>query len=163
MIPARVSDVATTFEHLALDRQLCFALHSASRAVTRAYGPLLARAGLTYPQYVTMLALWERPGEPMTVGELAGRLRLETGTLTPLLKRLEALGHVHRTRDRTDERRVLVELSERGRALRDELATVPSEIVHASGLEIDEVADLRQRLVELVRHLDTRADATPKT
>jgi DNA-binding MarR family transcriptional regulator len=99
----------------------------------------------------------------MTVGELAGRLRLETGTLTPLLKRLEALGHVHRTRDRTDERRVLVELSERGRALRDELATVPSEIVHASGLEIDEVADLRQRLVELVRHLDTRADATPTT
>ena len=105
MIPARVGAVATTYEHLALDQQLCFALHTASRAVTRAYAPLLERAGLTYPQYVTMLALWERAGEPLTVGALGSRLRLETGTLTPLLKRLEALGYVRRTRDRADERR----------------------------------------------------------
>lgn len=158
-----MSDVATTYEHMALDRQLCFALHSASRAVTRAYGPLLARAGLTYPQYVTMLTLWERPGEPMTVGELGGRLRLDTGTLTPLLKRLEILGYVRRARDRADERRVHVELTQRGLALRDELATVPSEIVRAAGLDLDDIADLRRRLVELVRHLDAGAQASPST
>lgn len=155
--------VVTTYEQMALDRQLCFALHAASRAVTRAYGPLLARAGLTYPQYVTMLTLWERPSEPMTVGELGGRLRFETGTLTPLLKRLEALGYVRRARDRADERRVLVELTERGLALRDELATVPSEIVQASGLDLDDIADLRQRLVELVHHLDAGAPVPPST
>jgi MarR family transcriptional regulator, organic hydroperoxide resistance regulator len=157
-----MGDMATTYEHLALDRQLCFALHAASRAVTRAYGPLLEEAGLTYPQYVAMLALWERPGEPMTVGELGTRLRLETGTLTPLLKRLEALGYLRRTRDRADERRVLVELSERGLALRDDLATVPAAIVRASGLELDDISDLRRRLVELVRHLDDEApEAAP--
>src|ERR687891_202654 len=94
--PARVLDMATTYEHQALDRQLCFALYAASRAVTRTYGPLLEKAGLPYPQYITMLALWEHPGEPMTVGDLGSRLRLETGTLTPLLKRLEALGYLHR-------------------------------------------------------------------
>ncbi|MGH9232237.1 MAG: MarR family winged helix-turn-helix transcriptional regulator [Acidimicrobiales bacterium] len=154
MFPARVGAVATTYEHLALDQQLCFALHTASRAVTRAYAPLLERSGLTYPQYVTMLALWERAGEPLTVGALGSRLRLETGTLTPLLKRLEALGYVRRTRDRADERRVLVELSERGLALRDELATVPAALVQASGLEVDDIAELRRSLVELVRHLD---------
>ena len=146
--------MATTYEHQALDRQLCFALYAASRAVTRTYGPLLEKAGLTYPQYITMLALWEHPGEPMTVGDLGSRLRLETGTLTPLLKRLEALGYLHRSRDRADERRVLVELSEQGLALRDELATVPAALVEASGLELHDVADLRRRLVELVRHLD---------
>lgn len=155
--------MATTYEQMALDRQLCFALHSASRAVTRAYGPLLARAGLTYPQYVTMLTLWERSGEPMTVGELGGRLRLDTGTLTPLLKRLEVLGYVRRTRDRADERRVHVEPTQRGLALRDELAPVPSEIVRASGLDLDDIADLRRRLVELVRHLDAGEQASPST
>src|SRR6476646_8645176 len=94
------------YDQLALDRQLCFALYAASRAVTRAYGPLLEAAGLTYPQYVTMLALWDGDGAALTVGELGQCLHLDTGTLTPLLKRLEGLGYVRRTRDAADERRV---------------------------------------------------------
>ena len=141
-------------DQLALDRQLCFALYAASRAVTRAYGPLLDDAGLTYPQYVAMLALWEQPEKPVSVGELGGRLRLDSGTLTPLLKRLESLGHVRRVRDRADERRVLIELTDEGRALRKRLAHVPEALVRASGLKLGEVAELRQRLVELVHHLD---------
>lgn len=145
-------------DHLALDRQLCFALHAASRAVTRAYAPRLDEVGLTYPQYVALLALWERPDDPMTVGELGKRLRLETGTLTPLLKRLEALGHVRRTRDADDERRVLVDLTDQGAALRDRLSSVPASLVRASGLSLTEVAELRERLVELVDALD---DARP--
>jgi DNA-binding MarR family transcriptional regulator len=144
-------------DHLALDRQLCFALYNASRAVTRAYGPLLDDVGLTYPQYVALLALWERADEPLSVGELGRRLRLETGTLTPLLKRLEAAGHIARVRDAADERRVLVTLTDQGRALRDRVAGVPAALVRASGLDLDEVVELRQRLVELVDRLDDLA------
>jgi DNA-binding MarR family transcriptional regulator len=95
-----------------LDLQLCFALYSASRAVTRTYAPLLAEAGLTYPQYVTLLALWEDPARSRSVGELGERLHLDSGTLTPLLKRLAGLGYVTRARDASDERRVLVTLTD---------------------------------------------------
>jgi len=142
---------------LELDRQLCFALYAASRSVMQAYGPLLGELGLTYPQYITMLVLWERPDEPMTVGAVGRRLRLDTGTLTPLLKRLEALGHVRRTRDTADERRVLVELTAEGRALRDRAGSVPTELIEQTGLSLGEVEDLRSRLVALIEHLDTTA------
>jgi len=141
--------MSTGYEQLELDRQLCFALYSASRAVVRAYGPLLERAGLTYPQYVTLLALWETPDAPPSVGELGARLRLDTGTLTPLLKRLEALGHLRRMRDTADERRVLVELTASGLALRDELASVPAGLIRALGLDVAEIGDLRDRLTAL--------------
>src|SRR5207253_3188161 len=110
------------YVQLELDRQLCFALYAASRAVTRAYGPILDEVGLTYPQYVTMLALWDSPERPVTVGDLGGRLHLDTGTLTPLLKRLEGLGYITRTRDAADERRVLLDVTKRGMALRDDVA-----------------------------------------
>src|ERR1700730_17814752 len=96
---------------LELDRQLCFALYTASRAVVRSYAPLLEDAGLTYPQYITMLVLWEAPERPRSVGELGERLHLDSGTLTPLLKRLESTGHVSRSRDGQDERRVRVTLT----------------------------------------------------
>ena len=152
--------MARSYEDLELDRQLCFALYAASRAVTRAYAPLLDEAGITYPQYVTLLALWEHPDEPMTVGGLGNRLRLDSGTLTPLLKRLEALGHVRRTRDQRDERRVLVELTDQGLALRDRLASMPAALVRASGLDRAEVTDLRQRLVDLIGHLDAAPPVT---
>ena len=142
---------------LELDRQLCFALYAASRSVMQAYGPLLGELGLTYPQYITMLVLWERPDEPMTVGAVGRRLRLDTGTLTPLLKRLEALGHVRRTRDTADERRVLVKLTAEGRALRDRAGSVPTELIEQTGLSLGEVEDLRSRLVALIEHLDTTA------
>jgi MarR family transcriptional regulator, organic hydroperoxide resistance regulator len=140
--------MADSYDHLALDRQLCFALYAASRAVTRNYAPILDDVGLTYPQYVALLALWERPADPMTVGELGRRLRLETGTLTPLLKRLDALGHVRRIRDTVDERRVLVELTDQGTALRDQMVSVPETLVRASGLTLTEVIELRERLVD---------------
>ncbi|HEX2575189.1 MAG TPA: MarR family transcriptional regulator, partial [Aquihabitans sp.] len=123
---------------LDLDRQLCFALHRASRAVVRSYGPLLEGTGLTYLQYIVLLVLWEEPDASPTVGQIGARLHLDSGTLTPLLKRLEALGLVDRVRDRADERRVLVALTDEGRALRDRLEAVPSTLFSATDLEPDD-------------------------
>src|ERR1700756_3678455 len=125
----------TGYPQLELDRQLCFALYTASRAVVRAYAPLLEDAGLTYPQYVTMLALWQDPDQPLSVGGLGERLHLDSGTLTPLLKRLASMGYVTRSRDTGDERRVLVSLTADGLALRDRLATVPESFLHCLGMD----------------------------
>ncbi|MDR3507613.1 MAG: MarR family transcriptional regulator [Caulobacteraceae bacterium] len=108
---------------LRLDVQLCFALYSASNLVTRLYRPLLEPLGLTYPQYLTMLALWEFA--PLTVSELGDKLGLDSGTLTPLLKRLEKAGLVSRRRDQADERRVRVHLTDEGQTLRDRAAAIP--------------------------------------
>ena len=108
---------------LLLDNQLCFALYSASLAMTKLYNPLLDALGLTYPQYLVMLALWERDG--LTVSELGERLFLDSGTLTPLLKRLEAAGLLVRLRDVQDERRVRITLTGQGRALRDGAQPIP--------------------------------------
>ncbi|WP_141014576.1 MarR family winged helix-turn-helix transcriptional regulator [Nocardioides sambongensis] len=141
-----------------LDLQLCFPLYAASRALTRAYGPLLARAGLTYPQYLTLLALWSAE-EPLSVGELGARLRLDSGTLTPLLKRLEAAGLVHRRRDTGDERRVVVALTEAGDALQDDLADVPGDVVGLLGIDLEQAQALRGLLDEVLDHLDHPAPA----
>jgi MarR family transcriptional regulator, organic hydroperoxide resistance regulator len=138
------------YPQLELDRQLCFALYTASRAMVRAYGPLLEGARLTYPQYITMLVLWEEPRQPRTVGELGARLHLDSGTLTPLLKRLSAMGYVTRSRDAADERRVLVDLTPAGLGLRDQLATVPQSLFErCRGLDPAEADSLRERLVAL--------------
>lgn len=134
---------ARTYPQLALDRQLCFALYSASRAVVRAYGPLLEAADLTYTQYVTMLALWDAGEAAPTVGELGERLDLDSGTLTPLLKRLERAEYVRRQRDVGDERRVRIEVTDQGWALRDQLAAVPETL--AAKFAIDPVAGVRLR------------------
>lgn len=133
---------------LELDNQLCFALYDASRAMTRAYGPLLSELGLTYPQYVTMLVLWESP-DAVPVGVIGNRLRLDSSTLTPLLKRLQTLGLVSRTRDPADERRVLVSLTEQGRALRDSAVAVPHQIAPRLGLDSAE----QERLRDALRHI----------
>jgi MarR family transcriptional regulator, organic hydroperoxide resistance regulator len=133
---------------LAVDQLLCFALYDASRALIRAYGPLLEPLGLTYPQYVTMLALWET-SEPVTVGELGVRLGLDSGTLSPLLKRLEQSGLVERRRDRDDERRVLVTASAAGWALRDAAADIPGCLQERLQLDIPTMLILRRQLVEL--------------
>ena len=138
---------------LDLDAQLCFPLYAASRAVTRAYGPLLRDVGLTYPQYLTLLALWE-DGEPMTVGELGARLRLDSGTLTPVLKRLEEAGLVTRRRDPEDERLVLVETTAAGRDLQDQVAEVPARLVESLGLDTTEFQQLRRLLDGLLDRLD---------
>ncbi|MBL7499563.1 MarR family transcriptional regulator [Frankia sp. CNm7] len=140
--------MADRLPQLELGNQLCFALYSASRASIRAYGPLLAELGLTYPQYLTMLVLWEA-SEPLTVGDIGARLHLDSGTLTPLLKRLEDLGLADRTRDRADERRVLVSLTERGRALRADAAGIPERIFRRYGLDIAAAQRLVRELTEI--------------
>jgi len=143
----------TDHPQLALDVQLCFPLYAATRAVTRAYTDLLDEAGLTYPQYLAMLALWEAT-EPLTVGELGKRLRLDSGTLTPLLKRLEAAGHVVRRRGTDDERRVHVEVTPQGLALRDQVADVPIRLAEETGLSARDGKELRRLLRSLLENLD---------
>lgn len=144
-------------EWLQLDRQLCFALYSSSLAMTRIYKPLLAPLGLTYPQYLVMLVLWE--GDGPSVSQLGQRLSLDSGTLTPLLKRLESLGHIERRRASDDERRVDIFLTPAGRKLREGALDIPSQLACASACELDEVIALTQRLTELRQQLNRAADA----
>ena len=143
------------YSQLALDRQICFALYAASRAVTRAYAPLLADVGLTYPQYVALLALWDGADEAVTVGELGTRLHLDTGTLTPLLKRLEARDLVVRRRDGADERRVRLEVTDEGWALRERVAEVPLRLASSMGMTKAEERELRRLLDKVQGALDT--------
>ncbi len=138
---------------LGLDAQLCFPLYAASRALTRRYAPILAESGLTYPQYLCMLALWETR-EPLTVGDLGRRLRLDSGTLTPVLKRLEGAGHVTRRRDPADERRVLLEVTDEGWLLRDGVAQVPARLMGGVDLLPADAAELHRLLGELIDELD---------
>ncbi|MFF9491863.1 MarR family winged helix-turn-helix transcriptional regulator [Streptomyces flaveolus] len=140
---------------LRLDQQICFSLNAASRAFGGVYRVLLKELGLTYPQYLVMLVLWER-GE-LPVKKLGGHLRLDSGTLSPLLKRLEAAGLVHRERSARDERSVRVRLTEEGVALRERAAEVPRRIAAATGLDLTEVQDLRSRLDRLTTALDAYA------
>ena len=136
---------------LALDNQLCFALYAASGLVTRAYRPLLEPLGLTYPQYLAKLALWEQA--PRTVKALGQALDLDSGTLTPLLKRLEAAGFVTRRRDAQDERKVQIDLTDAGRALREKAAEVPAALACQLHLPLDEIVDLRTTLQDLARRM----------
>jgi DNA-binding MarR family transcriptional regulator len=132
---------------LRLDRQLCFALYSSSLAMTKLYKPLLAPLGLTYPQYLVMLVLWEAEG--ISVSQLGLRLSLDSGTLTPLLKRMEQQGLVERRRASDDERRVDLFLTPAGRKLRDKALDIPAQLACASACELDELVTLTQRLHEL--------------
>ncbi|MFL6627318.1 MAG: MarR family winged helix-turn-helix transcriptional regulator [Vitreoscilla sp.] len=141
---------------LALDRQLCFALYSASLAMTKVYKPLLAPLGLTYPQYLVMLALWEHDGQ--SVSTLGDRLALDSGTLTPLLKRLEAQGRISRERDVQDERRVIVRLAPAGRQLKAQARRIPQEIGRASGCELSEIMDLTRQLTAMRDALARQAE-----
>jgi DNA-binding MarR family transcriptional regulator len=140
-------------ENLMLDNQLCFALHSTSLLMTKAYKPLLQALGLTYPQYLAMMVLWEEDG--LTVGEISNRLLTDPGSLTPLLKRLEAEGLLSRTRSREDERVVVVELTEAGRTLQDKAMGIPQCILGASGLELEQLRKLQADLVALRSNLQT--------
>ena len=147
----------STATWLELDRQVCFALYSASLAMTKLYKPLLAPLGLTYPQYLVMLVLWE--GDGLTVSQLGERLALDSGTLTPLLKRLEASTLVQRLRDTTDERRVLLRLTAAGRKLKARATAVPLAVAQASGCALGELASLTARLQTLRQELN---DSTPR-
>ena len=134
---------------LRLDNQICFAVYSAAHAFNRVYKPLLDRLGLTYPQYLVMLVLWERDGVP--VKDISERLFLDSGTLTPLLKRLEAAELIKRTRSTEDERQVLIALTPRGDALREKARAVPASILAASACSIGELGTIKNEIVAL-RH-----------
>lgn len=136
---------------LTLDEQLCFPLYAASRAMTAVYRPKLERLGLTYPQYLVMLALWERDGR--SVSELGKALDLDSGTLSPLLKRLESTGFVQRRRAVDDERRVDIVLTDHGRDLRAEACRIPAEMADAAGLTAGEFEALRGLLRKLTHTL----------
>ncbi|MFC6336725.1 MarR family transcriptional regulator [Pseudomonas sp. CCM 7891] len=143
-------------ESLALDSQLCFKLYAASRAVTRAYKPMLDQLGLTYPQYLAMLVLWEwedvAPIQP-TVKALGKRLLLDSGTLTPLLKRLEQLALIRRQRSSRDEREVHLSLSEAGRRLRDQVWPLKARLLCDSGVDLSQADALRQGLDQLLKQI----------
>lgn len=136
---------------LELGRQVCFALYSASRAATAQYRPLLEPLGLTYPQYLVLLVLWER--EPRTVKELGEELDLDSGTLSPLLKRLEAAGLVVRRRSSSDERVMEIRLTAAGAELRREAESIPGALAGATGLTPKALAELRDTLTTLTRSL----------
>ena len=136
---------------LTIDQLLCFSVYSAGHAFERVYKPLLQPLGLTYPRYLVMVALWER--DDQTVGELGERLALESNTVTPLLKRLEADGLVTRSRDLHDERQVRVGLTDIGRALEAGAADIPRCIALASGLELDDIVRLRAEISTVTRRL----------
>ncbi len=132
---------------LRLDNQVCFAVYSTAHAFNRVYKPLLDRLGLTYPQYLVMLVLWERDDVP--VKEIGERLFLDSGTLTPLLKRLEAADLIKRTRSTEDERQVLIALTPKGRSLQEKARTVPQSILAASACSVSELSALKNDLVAL--------------
>lgn len=148
--------LAAGHEGLLLDRQLCFKLYAASRAVTRAYKPMLSQLGLTYPQYLVLLVLWEwhvqAPAAP-TVKALGERLLLDSGTLTPLLKRLEQLQLVQRRRSAEDEREVHLALTSQGLALREQAWPLKEQLLCEYGSELEEIEALQQRLDLLLTRL----------
>jgi DNA-binding MarR family transcriptional regulator len=132
---------------LRLDNQVCFALYSASHAMSKAYKPHLDALGLTYPQYVAMLVLWERDG--LTVSEIGERLYLDSGTLTPLPKRLEGAGYISRLRDTADERRVLIQLTAAGRKLKARAVAIPACMLDTMQCSIKELSDLTRQVQQL--------------
>lgn len=136
-------------DYLALDKQFCFALYSASHALTKTYKPLLDELGLTYPQYLVMLVLWKE--DNILVKDIGDALFLDSGTLTPLLKRMEAAQLVTRLRDQIDERQVRIQLTSKGRQLQRQAQRIPQEILCASGQDPEKLSELRAQLQHL-RH-----------
>lgn len=133
---------------LLLDRQVCFPLYAASNLLNRLYRPVLAQFNLTYPQYLVMLVLWEQ--SPLSVGDLGDKLFLDSGTLTPLLKRLEANGLVSRQRDPADERRVLIRLSEQGQQLKQQAGIIPQTLGNSLNLSMQQIEQLRTQVQQMV-------------
>jgi DNA-binding MarR family transcriptional regulator len=148
--PAKVMEIPE--EEKRLEKQLCFAVYATAHAFTRAYKPILDKVGLTYPQYLVMLVLWEKAELPVkTIGE---QLDLDSGTLSPLLKRLEQNGLIKRTRDSRDERQVIVSLTPKGQAMRGEVNAIMSSIGEAIGCTLEEMAVMRDMLTRLRGNLN---------
>jgi len=143
---------------LALDRQVCFALSLASRSVIAIYRPLLEPHGLTHPQYLVLLALWDR--SPRSVRDIGETLRHEPATLSPMLKRLEALGYLSRERLATDERTLAVDLTDKGRALRAEAEKIPYRVVEELGMDLGELAELHAALSRVLAATQKTPGAT---
>jgi DNA-binding MarR family transcriptional regulator len=142
-----VSELTDT-DPLALEQQVCFALSVAARSVVALYRPLLEPMGLTHPQYLVMLALWQHA--PLSVRDLSRLLQLDPGTLSPLLKRLEAIGYLRRERDRADERSLAITLTESGRALRARAEQIPPAVVSRLGMPIEDLQRLHTSLTQVI-------------
>ena len=143
-----MSDLTDTTDPLALEQQVCFALSVAARSVVAVYRPLLEPMGLTHPQYLVMLALWQYA--PLSVRELSRLLQLDPGTLSPLLKRLEAIGYLRRERDRSDERSLAITLTAAGRDLRRRAEEIPPAVVQRLGMPIEELRHLHAALTQVI-------------
>lgn len=142
------------FEQLKLSNQLCFPIYAASRLITREYQPHLDKLGITYPQYLVLMVLWENDG--LTVNEIAGKLILNTNTVTPLLKRMETMKIITRTRSGDDERKVLVRLTQKGKDMRVQAASIPLELVKElenSPVSTEKLMELKGTLYELIAFL----------
>ena len=137
---------------LALDQQLCFAVYAAAHALNRTYKPLLEPYGLTYPQYIALMTLWEKDGR--TVKALGEKLGLDSGTLSPLLKRLEAAGYIRRARDKADERQVLITLTDKGNAMKREAVGIRMAIGQATGCSVETLQALTGELQQLAQQLE---------
>lgn len=148
MVKTNAQPAAAEVDMLAIGNQVCYALAVASRSVISIYRPILEPMGLTHPQYLVMLALWER--NPRSVKDLGAELQLEPATLSPLLKRLESTGYLRRERDPDDERMLRVELTASGRSLREQALTVPPRIVERLGMSLDELDALRSVLHRVI-------------
>lgn len=150
-IDPRAPSAAPGHDLLELDNQLCFALYAAAHAMTRAYAPMLGRVGLTYPQYLVLVVLWEQDGQ--TVSQLGGRLMLDSGTLSPLLSRLEGAGLVTRHRRRDDAREVEIRLTAHGRALHQTAGDIRASIVCRLGMSEAEIGAIRHDLARIIETL----------
>lgn len=137
--------------YLKLDQQLCFAFYTCSREIMKLYRPLLSPHGLTYTQYITLLSLWEKDG--VTVKELGATLFLDSGTLTPLLKKLESLKLITRTRDKADERNVIINLTDRGRALKDQVSDVPKKLYADTNVRIEDITAMHEHIHSFLRKI----------
>ncbi len=142
------------YEQLKLENQLCFPVYAASRLITREYQPYLEKLGITYPQYLVLMILWENDRLPVT--DIARKLILNTNTITPLLKRMEQTGLIERKRSPEDERKVMIELTDKGRAMQEEAARIPEALVNQlmkGDLKAGELTELKERLTALIRLL----------
>ncbi|MBN7573788.1 MarR family winged helix-turn-helix transcriptional regulator [Clostridium beijerinckii] len=140
------------YESIKLDNQVCFSLYAASREIIKLYKPILDKFNLTYTQYIAMLVLWE--DEKSTVKDIGRRLHLDSGTLTPLLKKIEGMGLITRYRDTNDDRVVIVELTEKGRLLKDDILEVPRQIVCKANISTESAIELKRNLDELLKSLE---------
>jgi len=138
-------------EKLRLDNQLCFAIYACARQMTKLYKPYLDELGLTYTQYISLLVLWE--GDKITVKELGEKLYLDSGTLTPLLQKLDTMGFIERTRDENDKRNVLISLTLRGKTLKEKAYEIPSKIFSHTGLSLEHAISLREDLKETLNNI----------